>query len=137
MGFPSCSHVQMTLPAGRRLGPYEILSLIGAGGMGEVYKARDTRLDRMVAIKLLPADVADRPDRRLRFEREARAISSLSHPHICTLFDVGEQDGRAFLVMEYLEGETLDDRLTRGALPADDVVRYAVADRERARSCAP
>ena len=94
--------------------------------MGEVYKARDTRLDRIVAIKLLPAEVADRPDRRLRFEAEARAISSLSHPHICTLFDVGEQDGRAFLVMEYLEGETLDDRLTRGPLPADDVVRYAI-----------
>ena len=99
----------MTLSAGRRLGPYEVVSLIGAGGMGEVYKARDTRLDRIVAVKLLLAEVADRPDRRLRFEAEARAISSLSHPHICTLFDVGEQDGRAFLVMECLEGETLDD----------------------------
>src|SRR4051812_41544682 len=116
----------MTLPAGRRLGRYEMVSLIGAGGMGEVYKARDTRLDRIVAVKLLPADVADRPDRRLRFEAEARAISALSHPNICTLFDVGEQDGHVFLVMECLEGETLDDRLTRGALPAADVVRYAV-----------
>src|SRR4249919_250010 len=116
----------MTLSAGLRFGPYEVVALIGAGGMGEVYKARDTRLDRTVAVKLLPADVADRPDRRLRFEAEARTISSLSHPHICTLFDVGEQDGRAFLVMEFLEGETLDDRLSRGALAAADVVRYAV-----------
>jgi serine/threonine protein kinase len=91
-----------------------------------VYKARDTRLDRVVAVKQLLAEAAARPDRRLRFEAEARAISSLNHPHICTLFDVGEEDGRAFLVMEYLEGETLDDRLTRGALPAADVVRYAI-----------
>jgi serine/threonine protein kinase len=116
----------MTLSAGTRLGPYEILALIGVGGMGEVYKGRDTRLNRTVAIKLLPADVAGRPDRRARFEVEARAISSLSHPHICALFDVGEQDGRPFLVMEHLDGETLDDRLVRGALPANDVVRYAV-----------
>jgi Tol biopolymer transport system component len=116
----------MSLFAGARLGPYEIHSLIGAGGMGEVYKARDTRLDRTVAVKLLPADLAERSDRRRRFEAEARAISALNHPHICTLFDVGEQDGRAFLVMEHLEGETLDDRLVRGALPAADVVRYAI-----------
>ena len=116
----------MALSAGTRLGPYEILSAIGAGGMGEVYKARDTRLDRIVAIKLLPSDVADRPDRRARFEVEARAISSLSHPHICTLFDVGDEAGRPFIVMEYLAGETLDDRLTRGALPAREVVRYAL-----------
>ena len=109
----------MTLSAGTRLGPYEILVLIGAGGMGQVYKARDTRLDRAVAIKLLPPDLANRPDRLQRFETEARAISSLSHPHICTLFDVGEQDGRAFIVMEYLEGETLDDRLTLGPLPPE------------------
>src|SRR5438093_8171688 len=116
----------MTLVAGTRLGPYEIGALVGVGGMGEVYKGRDTRLDRTVAIKILPADVADRADRRARFETEARAISSLSHPHICTLFDVGEDDGRHFIVMEYLEGETLDDRLTRGALPAPEVVRFAV-----------
>jgi eukaryotic-like serine/threonine-protein kinase len=115
----------MTLAAGTRLGPYEILSLIGAGGMGEVYKARDTRLERQVAIKLLHPEFATRPDRRARFEMEARAISALGHPHICTLFDVGEQDGRAFLVMELLEGETLDDRLTRGSLPAADLLRYA------------
>jgi Tol biopolymer transport system component len=116
----------MTLPSGALLGPYEILSLIGAGGMGEVYKGRDTRLNRAVAIKLLPIDVAERADRRARFDVEARAISSLSHPHICALFDVGEQDGRPFLVMEHLDGETLDDRLMRGALPANEVVRYAV-----------
>ena len=116
----------MTLTAGARLGPYEILSLAGAGGMGEVYRARDTRLDRRVAIKLLPADLAERPDRRARFEAEARAISALSHPHICTLFDVGEDEDRTFLVMEYLEGETLDDRLTRGPLPPGDVMQYAM-----------
>src|SRR6188474_965328 len=116
----------MALSAGARLGPYELLSLVGAGGMGEVYKARDTRLDRTVAIKLLPADVVERADRRGRFESEARAISSLNHPHVCTLFDVGEEDGRPFLVMEYLEGETLDDRLTRGALAAGEVLRYGV-----------
>jgi serine/threonine protein kinase len=82
--------------------------------MGEIYRARDTRLERPVAVKLLHSDLADRPDRRARFETEARAISCLSHPHICTLFDVGTQDGRLFLVMEYLEGETLDDRLIKG-----------------------
>jgi eukaryotic-like serine/threonine-protein kinase len=113
----------VTLPAGTRLGPYELLSAIGAGGMGEVYKARDTRLDRIVAVKLLRPEVASRPDRQRRFETEARAISSLSHPNICALFDVGEQDGRAFLVMEYLEGETLDDRLTQGPMAAADVLR--------------
>ena len=118
--------IHMALSAGARLGPYEVLSLAGAGGMGEVYKARDTRLDRAVAIKLLPADVVGRPDRRTRFETEARAISSLSHPNVCTLFDVGDEDGQPFLVMEYLEGETLDDRLTRGALPAAEVLRYGV-----------
>jgi Tol biopolymer transport system component len=116
----------MTLTAGARLGPYEILSLAGAGGMGEIYKARDTRLDRLVAIKLLPPDLAARADRRARFEAEARAISALSHPHICALFDVGEDEDRTFLVMEYLEGETLDDRLTRGPLPPGDVLRYAM-----------
>lgn len=116
----------MTLTRGAKLGPYEILSLIGVGGMGEVYKARDTRLERSVAIKLLHTESAERADRRARFESEARAISALSHPHICTLFDIGNQNGRAYLVMEYLEGETLDDRLTRGPLPPSDVLRYAV-----------
>src|SRR5262245_15730070 len=115
----------MTLPVGARLGPYEIRSLIGVGGMGAVYTALDTRLDRAVAVKVLLNDVADRPDRRRRFEGEARAISALHHPHICTLFDVGEQDGTAFFVMEYLEGETLDDRLTRGPMPANDVIAFA------------
>ena len=115
----------MTLTSGARLGPYEVQSPIGAGGMGEVYRARDTRLERAVAIKLLPASFADRPERRERFRLEARAISSLQHPHICTLFDVGEQDGQVFLVLEYLEGETLDDRLIHGPLPAADVLRYA------------
>lgn len=119
------SSVQATLTAGTRLGPYEVQSPVGAGGMGEVYRARDTRLGRSVAIKLLPTSFADHPKRRQRFHIEARAIASLQHPHICTLFDVGEDGGQVFLVLEYLEGETLDDRLTHGALPAHDVLRYA------------
>ncbi len=96
----------MGLRIGTQLGPYEILSAIGAGGMGEVYRARDTRLDRIVAIKVLPTHLADKPDLRERFEREARTIASLNHPHICTLHDVGHQDGTDYLVMEYLEGKT-------------------------------
>jgi serine/threonine protein kinase len=113
----------MPLSPGTRLGPYEILSPLGAGGMGEVYKARDTRLDRTVAIKILPADIAGDPHRRQRFRREARAISSLTHSHICTLYDVGEQDGTDFLVMEHLSGETLAHRLLRGPLPLTDVLQ--------------
>jgi eukaryotic-like serine/threonine-protein kinase len=113
----------MLLVSGTRLGPYEILAPLGSGGMGEVYKARDTRLDRAVAIKILPADVALDPHRQERFRREARAISSLTHPHICTLHDVGEQDGVGFLVMEHLSGETLAHGLLRGPLPLDDVLR--------------
>ena len=93
----------MALTSGTKLGPYQIESLLGAGGMGEVYRARDTRLDRTVAIKTLTQGVADTPEVRQRFEREARAVSSLSHPHICVLFDVGHQDGIEYLVMEYLE----------------------------------
>ncbi|MBK5291953.1 MAG: serine/threonine-protein kinase [Acidobacteriia bacterium] len=116
----------MSLTAGSSLGPYEIVAPIGAGGMGEVYKARDTRLDRTVAIKVLPAKFAGRDDLRLRFEREARIISSLNHPHICTLFDVGNQDGISFLVMEYLEGETLAARLKRGPLPLDEALPFAI-----------
>ena len=104
----------MALSTGTRLGPYEILAPVGAGGMGEVYKARDTRLDRTVAIKVLPAHVAGDPQFRERFEREGKAISQLNHPHICTLYDVGQQDGIDFLVMEYLEGETLADRWRKG-----------------------
>ena len=114
------------LAAGARLGPYEVLAPLGAGGMGEVYRARDTRLDRAVAIKILPASVADNPQRRERFRREARAISSLTHPHICTLHDVGEQNGVEFLVMEYLAGETLAHRLLRGPMPLEDVLRIAL-----------
>jgi serine/threonine protein kinase/Tol biopolymer transport system component len=112
--------------SGKRLGPYEILSNIGAGGMGEVYRAKDTRLDRIVAIKVLPPHLADRAELRERFEREAKAISSLNHPHICTLYDVGRQDGIDYLVMEYVEGETLAARLTKGPLPLDQVLQYAI-----------
>jgi len=115
----------MPLPTGTRLGPYEILSPLGAGGMGEVYRARDTRLDRTVAIKILPSHLSENPDARQRFDREARAISSLNHPNICTLHDVGHQDGIDYLVMEYLEGETLADRLHKGPLPAEQLLKYA------------
>src|SRR3989475_2779666 len=97
----------MPLTPSTKLGPYEILAPLGAGGMGEVYRARDTRLDRTVAVKVLPAHLSSSPEVRARFEREARAVSSLNHPHICTLHDVGHQDGGDYLVMEHLEGETL------------------------------
>ena len=116
----------MSLSPGARLGPYEVIAPLGAGGMGEVYKARDTRLDRTVAIKVLPAQFAADPRFRERFEREAKAISQLSHPHICMLHDVGRQDGIDYLVMEYLEGQTLAQRLYKGALPLDQALRYAV-----------
>src|SRR5499427_209388 len=116
----------MTLASGIKLGPYEIQSPLGAGGMGEVYRARDTRLDRTVAIKVLNSTVVSSPELKQRFEREARIISRLNHPHICTLHDVGHQDGTDFLVMEYLEGETLAERLTRGALPLADLLKIAI-----------
>ena len=116
----------MGLSPRTKLGPYEIDSVVGAGGMGAVYKAIDGRLDRTVAIKVLPAGVVADPARRQRFEREARAVSSLSHPHICTLYDVGEQDGSPFLVMEYLEGETLASRLQRGPLPVKEAIRIGL-----------
>src|ERR1700736_3435691 len=116
----------MPILSGKRLGPYEILSAIGAGGMGEVYRAKDTRLNRIVAIKVLPSHLADSPELRERFEREARTIASLNHPHICTLYDIGHQDGTDYLVMEYLEGETLAQRLIKGPLPLDQVLRYAI-----------
>src|SRR5499427_9971302 len=116
----------MSLVSGSRLGAYEIVSALGAGGMGEVYKARDTRLDRTVAIKVLPDTLAGDPQFRERFDREARAIAALSHPHICTLYDVGEQDGLSFLVMELIEGETLAVRLARGALPLRDALKAAI-----------
>src|SRR6516165_3028837 len=114
----------MGLASGTKLGPYEIAAPLGAGGMGEVYRARDTRLDRSVAIKILPAHLADRAEASERFEREARAISSLNHPNICQLHDVGQQDGVRYLVMELLEGETLAERLGRGPLPLEQVLRY-------------
>jgi serine/threonine protein kinase len=113
------------LQAGARLGPYEILSPLGAGGMGEVYKAMDTRLDRTVAVKILPEILASDPQFRDRFEREAKAIAALTHPHICTLYDVGRQDAVEYLVMEYLEGETLESRLKKGALPLDQALTTA------------
>jgi Tol biopolymer transport system component/tRNA A-37 threonylcarbamoyl transferase component Bud32 len=116
----------MTLSVGSMLGPYEITAPIGSGGMGEVYKARDTRLDRTVAIKVLPSHLADNLDLKQRFEREARAVSSLNHPHICTLYDIGEQDGTDYLVMEYIEGESLAERLKKAAVPLDQALRYAV-----------
>src|SRR5450432_1153091 len=116
----------MTLAAGTRLGPYEILAPIGAGGMGEVYKARDSRLERMVAIKVLPAHTASSAEARQRFEREAKTISQLSHPHICALYDVGREGETEYLVMELLEGETLSDRLAKGALPLEQTLRYGV-----------
>ena len=116
----------MSLAEGTRLGPYEIAGQLGAGGMGEVYRATDTRLDRTVAIKVLPEHLADDPQRRERFEREAKAVSSLNHPHICTLHDVGEQDGVHYLVMELVEGDTLQQRLEKGRLPLDQALEYAI-----------
>lgn len=116
----------MGLPSGTKLGPYEIQTPLGAGGMGEVYRARDTRLGRDVAIKVLPSHLSSNPELKERFQREARAVSSLNHPNICTLHDVGQQDGVDFLVMEYLEGETLQQRLVRGALPLKQVLEYGI-----------
>ncbi len=115
----------MTLSAGSRLGPYEIVGPLGAGGMGEVYRAKDTRLGRDVAIKVLPAHLSSQPELKQRLEREARAVSSLNHPHICTLFDIGHHEGTDFLVMEHLEGETLANRLQRGPLPFPELMRAA------------
>ena len=117
----------MPLSSGIRLGPYEVIAPLGAGGMGEVYRARDTRLDRTVAIKILPAHLSNDSTLRHRFEHEAKAISSLNHPHICALYDVGHQDGTDFLVMEYLEGETVAKLLEKGPLPLAQVLKYGVA----------
>src|SRR5213079_1070864 len=108
----------MQLTPGTRLGPYEIVAPLGAGGMGEVYRARDSRLGRDVAIKVLPLHLSDNAETRARFEREAKAISSLNHPNICTLFDVGREGDHDYLVMELVEGESLAQRLGRGPMPA-------------------
>ena len=116
----------MGLSAGTTLGPYEIISPLGAGGMGEVYRARDTRLDRTVAIKVLNSSLVSTPDLKARFEREAKVISQLQHPHICVLHDVGSENGTDFLVMEFLEGMTLADRLAKGPLPLDELLKIAV-----------
>src|SRR6266550_7374026 len=107
----------MPLPPGTHLGPYEITGLLGSGGMGEVYRPRDKRLERTVAVKILPAQLSADPIRKQRFEREARTISSLNHPHICVLHDVGSQNGTDYLVMEYVQGETLEARLLKGPMP--------------------
>jgi eukaryotic-like serine/threonine-protein kinase len=116
----------MSVAGGTRLGPYEVLSPLGAGGMGEVYKARDTRLDRIVAVKVLPDGGAALPEVKQRFEREARAVSALNHPHICSLFDIGSQDGVDYLVMEYLEGETLAERVKNGPLPVEQALHFGI-----------
>src|SRR5712691_10233026 len=133
----------MPVDTGSRLGPYEVVARLGAGGMGEVWRGRDTRLDRSVAIKILPAEFAENAQFKIRFEREAKTISQLNHPNICTLYDVGEasvaagvppagpagtpaptQSTISYLVMELLEGESLEDRLKKGPLPLEQVLRY-------------
>ena len=116
----------MSLAAGKRLGPYEVLGLIGAGGMGEVYKARDTRLDRTVAVKVLPDDLSADADRLRRFEREARAVAALNHPHIVTIYSVEEADGVPFFTMEYVEGRTLRDLIPGLGLPLDELLKFAI-----------
>src|SRR5215469_6681392 len=117
----------MGLTSGTKLGPYEIQSPLGAGGMGEVYRARDTRLDRTVAIKVLASHLSSSPELKQRMEREARAISALNHPNICHLYDIGSDTGTDYLVMEFLQGETLAERLHRGALPLSEIYRIGVA----------
>src|ERR1700726_733663 len=117
----------MALTTGMKLGPYEIQSPLGAGGMGEVYRARDIRLDRTVAIKVLASHLSSSPELKQRMEREARAISSLNHPHICHLYDIGSQDGIDYLVMEFLEGETLAQRLRKDAMPLNEVFKVGIA----------
>jgi len=116
----------MALTSGAKLGPYEILSLLGAGGMGEVYRARDTRLDRIVAVKILPAHLSSDNEFKQRFEREARTVSSLNHPHICQLFDVGRDGSTDYLVMEFLDGETLAERVRHGALALNELLKIGI-----------
>ena len=115
----------MTIGPGTNLGPYQVISTAGSGGMGTVYKARDTRLDRIVAIKVL-LDLSGNPELTKRFEREAHAIAALNHPHICTLYDVGRHENIDYLVLEFLEGETLAARLERGPLPIEEIMRYGM-----------
>ncbi|MGC2188082.1 MAG: serine/threonine-protein kinase, partial [Candidatus Sulfotelmatobacter sp.] len=118
---------RMALTSGTKLGPYEIQSPLGAGGMGEVYRARDTRLDRNVAVKVLASHLSSSPELKQRMEREGRAISSLNHPNICQLYDIGSQNGTDYLVMEFLEGETLAERLRKGAMPLAEVYKIGIA----------
>src|ERR1051325_3462803 len=115
-----------SVASGTKLGPYEILSRLGAGGMGGVWRATDTRLDRSVAVKILPADFAQNAQLKIRFEREAKTISQLNHPNICTLHDIGQQDGVDYLVMELLDGETLADRIARWPLPVAQVLQVGI-----------
>src|SRR5262245_25598153 len=116
----------MPVGAGSHLGPYEILSAIGAGGMGEVYRARDKRLDRTVAVKVLAPNLSGNPEHRQRFEREARTVAALSHPHICPVYDIGAHEGLDYLVMEFLDGENLAPRIAKGPLRIDEALRYAI-----------
>jgi serine/threonine protein kinase len=116
----------VTLDSGMKIGPYAILGQLGAGGQGEVYKARDTRLNRFVAIRVLPERLSQNPALKARFEREAQTLAKLSHSHICPVFDIGQQDGTDYLVMEFLEGETLARRLDKRALPLDDPLKIAI-----------
>src|SRR6516225_690582 len=129
----------MSLAPGQKLGPYEVVSPLGAGGMGEVYRARDTRLDRIVALKILPKEFSCDPVRKQRFEQEAKTISSLNHPHICVLHDIGHQDGIDYLVMECVEGETLAKRLEKGPMPLEQVLKFGAQIAEaldKAHRCA-
>src|SRR5262250_1821449 len=116
----------MSLAPGTKLGPYEIVAPLGAGGMGEVYQARDSRLDRTVAVKLIPARLSQDPELRKRLDTEARAISKLSHPNICTLHDIGHQDGTDFLILEYVEGNTVRELIAAGGLPMRKIIPIAV-----------
>src|SRR6202142_2291370 len=116
----------MALIAGTKLGPYEIIALLGAGGMGEVYRARDIRLQRTVALKILPAHLSSNPELHARFAQEAKSISGLQHPNICVVHDIGSQDGVDFMVMEYVAGQTLDKLIPPGGMATDQAIRYAV-----------
>ena len=121
----------MPVSSGTKFGPYEIETPLGAGGMGEVYLARDTRLGRTVAIKILPAHLCGTREAKERFDREARTISSVSHPNICHLYDIGSQEGTDYLVMEFLEGDTLAERLRKGALPLNEILKIGTPSPKR------